>query len=175
MNLTSRLLVCLFLLPLSVVCQERITRIMAGPLDDSHSRIVVAFMGVTGDSSKLQSLIVTTNRAKNKNDLPTEYLVDLTTTTRSLASGAKKQKILVFSWDKSGEREVKCGGGKWTKQSASPEIDNIVEVVKAVVSKSPRDVKEATEFTLPQDLEQKLISILEGLETSNLQCVRTGS
>src|SRR5687767_10136350 len=110
MSLTLRLLVCLCLLPLSVICQERTAKIIAGPSADGQYRIAVAFMGATDNSYKLQSLFVTVNRAKNKNELPTEYYVDLTTTTRSLASGTKKQKILVFRWGKSGEMEVKCEG-----------------------------------------------------------------
>ena len=148
---------------------------MAGPSEDGQFRIAVAFMGATDDSYKLQSFFVTVNRTKNKNELPTEYYVDLTTTTRSLESGTKKQKILVFRWRKSGEIEVKCEGGKWSKQAAQPEIDKIVEVVKAVVQNSPRDAKEPVDFTLPEELEQKVISILDGLETSTLQCVRNGS
>ncbi len=175
MNLISRSLLCLCLLPLSAICQERNAKIMAGPIDGGQVRIAVAFMGATEDSYKLQSLIVTVNRPKNKSEMPSEYYVDLTTTTRSLASGAKKQKILVFRWDKSGEMEVKCEGGKWSKHAAQPEIDKIVEVVKAVVQAAPRDAKEPVDFTLQKELEEKVVSILDSLETSNLQCVRTGS
>jgi hypothetical protein len=173
MRLILRLLICLCLLPLTALSQERTTKVTAGPIDDQF-RVAVVFMAVIDDSYKLQSLFVTVNRVKNKNELPTEYYVDLTTTTRSLASGSKKQKILIFRWGKSGEMEVKCEGGKWAKQSAGPEIDKIVEIVKAVVKNAPRDAKEPVEFTLPEELEQKVISILDGLETSNLQCVRTG-
>ena len=151
------------------------TKITAGPIDGGQFRIAIAFMGATEDSYKLQSLFVTVNRTKNRNELPTEYYVDLTTTTRSLETGTKKQKILVFRWGKATEREVKCEGGKWSKQAAGPEIDKIVEIVKAVVQSAPRDAKEPGDFTLPTELEQNVISILEGLETSNLQCVRTGS
>ena len=163
------------LLPLTALCQQRIVKTMAGPNDDGSFRIAVAFMDATDDSYKLQSLMVTVNRTKNKNELPTEYFVDLTTTTRSLTTGAKNQKILVFRWEKVGEREVKCDGGKWAKQAADPGIDKIVETVKAVVKSSPRDAKEPVDFILPKELEQSLSSILEGLETSKLQCVRTGS
>lgn len=169
-----RLLVCLCFLPLTALCQERITKIMAGA-SEGQFRVMVTFMGTTDDSYKLQTLIVTVNRVKNKNDLPTEYYVDLTTTTRSLATGSKKQKILVFRWGKSGDMEVKCEGGKWEKLPAGPEIDKIVEIVKAVVQNSPRDAKDPVEFTLPLELEQKVVSILDGLKTSNLKCVRNGS
>ena len=175
MKLISRLIFCLFLLPATALCQERITKISAGAIDDDQFRIAVAFMQAGDDSYKLQSLFVTVNRTKNKSDLPTEYLVDLTTTTRNLGTGTKKQKILVFRWGKSGEREVKCEGGKWSKQTPAPEIDKIVEIVKGVVQASPRDAVGPIEFTLPDDLQQKVISILDALETSSLQCVRTGT
>ena len=175
MYLISRLLVCLLFLPIVAFSQQRTAQIMAGPFEGDQFRIAVAFMGVTDDSYKLQSLIVTVNRTKNKSELPTEYYVDLTTTTRSLASGAKKQKILVFRWGKSGEIKVKCEGGKWSKQVSEPEIDNIIDIVKTVVQNSPRDTKEPIEFNLPNELQEKVIAILDGLETSYLQCVRSGS
>ena len=175
MSLILRLLVCLCLLPVTALCQESITKITAGPIDDGQFRIAIVFMDAADDSYKLQSLFVTVNQAKKKNELPTEYHVDLTTTTRNLATGTKKQKILVFRWGKSSEREVKCEGGKWSKQAAALEIDKIVEIVKAVVHNAPRDAKEPVDFTLPKELQQQVIFILDGLETSNLQCVRTGS
>ena len=175
MTLISRLLLCLFLLPLTAICQERIVKIMGGPSDDGDFRIAVTFMSATDDSYKLQSLIVSVNRTKNKTELPTEYYVDLTTTVRQIDTGDKKQKIFVFRWGKSGEREVKCDGGSWSKLAAGPEIDKIVEVVKAVVQTSPRDAAGPVEFTLPKELEKKAVAILDGLETSTLQCVRTGS
>lgn len=166
---------CLLFLPILAFSQQRTAQTMAGPFESDQFRIAVAFMGLTDDSYKLQSLIVTVNRTKNKSELPTDYYVDLTTTTRSLASGAKKQNILVFRWEKSGEIKVKCEGGKWSKQAAEPEIDKIIEVVKAVVQNSPRDAKEPIEFNLPKELQEKVIAILNGLETSNLQCVRSGA
>src|SRR5215203_1934276 len=110
----------------------------------------VAFIAINDDSYKLQSLIITVNRTKNK-------------------------KILGFRWGKSGEMEVECEGGKWSKQEAGPEINKIVDMVKAVVQNSPRDAKEPVDFTLPKELEQNVNSILDGLETSTLQCIRTGS
>ena len=148
-------------------------KVMAGPNEDGQFRIAVAYIAAGGNTYKLQSLIVTVNRVKNKSDLPTEYLVDLTTTTRQLESGAKKQNILIFRWGKSGQIETKCEGGKWTKQTGEPVINNIIEVVKAVVQSAPRDAKEPVDFTLPPELGPKVVSILDDLETSKLQCVRT--
>ena len=175
MSLISRSLLCLLFLPVAAFSQQWNAKIMAGPYEDDQFRIALAFMGVTDDSYKLQSLIITVNRAKNKSELPTEYYVDLTTTVRSLASGAKKQKILVFRWGKSGEIKVKCEGGKWSEQAPGPEIDKIVEIVKAVVQNAPRDTKEPVDFNLPGELQEKVIAILNGLETSKLQCVRSGA
>jgi hypothetical protein len=175
MFLICRLLLCLLFLPVVSFSQQRTAKVMAGPFEDDQFRIAVAFMGVTDDSYKLQSLIVTVNRTENKSELPTEYYVDLTTTTRSLASGAKKQKILVFRWGKSGEMKVKCEGGTWSELAPEPEINKIVEIVKAVVENAPRDTKEPVDFNLPAELQEKVIAILNGLETSKLQCVRSGA
>ena len=85
MYLIPRLLVCLSFLTVAAFSQQRTAKIMAGPYEGGQVRIAVAFMGVTEDAYKLQSLIVTVNRTKNKSELPTDYYVDLTTTTRSLA------------------------------------------------------------------------------------------
>ena len=164
---------CVCFLPLAALGQERMAKVMAGSNEDGQFRVAVAFMVAADDTYKLQSLIVTVNRVKNKNELPTEYLVDLTTTTRQVQSGAKKQKVLILRWGKSGQIEAKCEGGKWSKQAAEPGINNIIEIVKAVVQSAPRDANEPIDFTLPSELEQKVVTILNDLETSNLQCVRT--
>ena len=108
--------------------------------------------------------------------MPNLFYVDLTSTVRSPATGDKKQKILVLRWEKSGDIEVKCEGGKWVKETTGSELDKIVKTVKAVVQNAPLDTKgNPVEFTIPKDLEQKVISILNGLETSALKCVRDGN
>ena len=72
--------------------------------------------------------------------------------------------------------EVKCEGGKFVKETAGSELDKIVEMVKAVVRNAPLDTKgDPVEFTLPKDVEQRVISILNSLDTSTLKCVRDGS
>ena len=174
MRFILMLLVCLCFVPVAALGQERVTKGMAGPSDDKF-RVLVSFIAMTEDSYKLQSLIIDVNRAKDKKEQPTFFYVDLTTTVRSLTTGEKKQRILVLRWGKSTEIEVKCEGGKWAKQKLGPEIDKIVETVKAVIQNSPLDAKKAVEITLSQDVEQKVTSILNGLETSDAACIRSGS
>jgi|GEM_PF-2588337 len=174
MNLILMLLVFMCIAPAAALGQERIVKTMAGPSDGGF-RVLISFVAITADSYKMQSLIIDVNRVKDKKDQPTSFYVDLTSTLRSLATGEKKQRILVLRWDKSGEIEVKCEGGKWAKQKAGPEIDAIVETVKMAVQHLPLDAKKASEITLPPEVEQKATSILNALETSNAECIRGGT
>jgi len=117
---------------------------------------------------------------KNKKEQQTSNQADLTSTVRSIATGQKKQKILVLRWGKSGDIEVKCEGGKWAKQTAGPEIDDILKMVTDVLQKAPLDAREPVEFSLPTDLEQEIVSILNNLETTELNtdslpCYYSGS
>ena len=171
MRFTLKLLACLCFFPITALCQEKITKMVAGPRGDQF-RIIVAFTAVTDDSMNTQTLIVDVNQVRKKNEQPTSFYVDLTSTLRSLTTGAKHQKILVIRWEKSGDVEVKCEGGKWAKETPGAELDNIVEIVKAVVQNAPLDTKgDPVEFTIPKNLEQKVISILNSLDTSTLKCV----
>ncbi|MEP6848811.1 MAG: hypothetical protein ABI999_08130 [Acidobacteriota bacterium] len=61
------------------------------------------------------------------------WMLGETSTMRSLTTGDKRQKILVIRWEKSSDVEVKCDGGKFVKETTGPELDTIVEMVKAVV------------------------------------------
>ena len=174
MRLILKLIMCLCLLPATAMCQEKITKMMAGPRGDQF-RIIVAFIDVTDDSMNTQTLIVDVDQVKKKSDQPTSFYVDLTSIRRSLTTGDKKQKILVIRWEKTGEVEVKCEGGKWAKETTGPELDKIIDIVKAVVQNAPLDNKgDAVEFTIPKSLEQKVISVLNSLESSGLTCVRNG-
>src|SRR4051812_45629286 len=124
--------------------QEVMTKTMAGPNGD-HFRIIVTFLSVVSeDSMRLQSFILDIDRVK-KNQQPTSFYLDLTTTDRNLTTGAKKQKILVQRWKTSGDVEVKCEGAKWIKQSSDPEFDRISETVRAVIQIAPLDAKETKE------------------------------
>lgn len=174
MRVTLKLLLSLFILSGTALCQERIAKLVAGP-NDAQFRVVVAYMAPTETQFNMQSLIIDVNPVKNKKDLPTSYYVDITTTTRNLETGEKKQRILVIRWEKAGDVEVKCEGGRWTKENTGAELDSIVEVVKAVVQSSPLDAKKMTEFTLTKTVENKVTDLLNNLEKSKLQCVRTGS
>jgi hypothetical protein len=140
MRLILKLLVALCLLPMTVLCQEKITKMMAGPKGDQFG-VVLAFIEVTDESFKTQTLIIDVNPVKTKKELPTAFHVDLTSTVRSATTGAKHQKILVIRWEKSGDVEVKCEGGKWANETPGAELDNIVEIVKAVVQNAPLDTK----------------------------------
>ena len=175
MRTILKVLIFLSVLPGTAMCQEKVTKMMAGPRGDQF-RIVVALIAVTDTSMNTKSLIVDVNQVKKKSEQPTSFYVDLTATQRSLGTGDKKQKILVIRWEKSGDVEVKCEGGKFVKETTGPELDKIMEMVKAVVQSAPLETRgDAVEFTIPKDLEQKLISILDGLDTSTLKCVRDGS
>ena len=147
---------------------------MAGPAGEDQYRILVAFMGALNDSYRLQSFILDINRVK-KNEEPSSFYLDLTTTDRNLATGEKKQKILVQRWKSPSDIEVKCEGGRWTKQSPGPEINEIIETVRSVIRIAPLDAKDAKEFDLPKAVAQKITDLLNGLRTSKLQCVREGS
>ena len=173
MRLIIKLLICLCLLPASVLCQERIQKVMVGPVND-QTRIVVSFIEEPSDETYLlQTMIINLDAVKNKKEQPSAFFVDLTSTVRNLSSGEKKQKILLLQWKKSGAIELKCDG-KWVKQETpGASIEKIAEVTKSVIQSVPLDAKTPTEATLPQDVEQKVISILNSLQTENLPCLRS--
>ena len=170
MRLIIKLLLCLCLMPAGALCQERIRKVMVGPKDD-QVRIVVAFIEPSQDSYIMQSMIIDLNPVKNRNEQPSSFQVDLTSTVRSLSTGEKKQKILLLRWKKAGEIELKCNG-KWLKQDTMLAVNNIVEAAKVVIQSVPVDAKAPTEATLTQEVEQKVTSILNALDTEKLPCLR---
>jgi hypothetical protein len=172
MRLMMKLLVCLCLVPVAASGQERIRKFMVGPKDD-QVRVVIAFAEPSEEGYKLQSMIIDLTPVKDKKEQPAAVHVDLTSTVRSLATGAKKQKILILRWNKAGELELKCAG-QWKKQEAVASIEKIVTTTKAVIGAVPLDAKAPTEVTLPKDLEQKISSILDSLFTEDLPCLRDG-
>src|SRR5829696_1271360 len=136
MRLIVKLLMCLCLLPASVLCQERIRQVMVGPSND-QTRIVVAFIEPSAETYTMQSMIINLDAVKNKKEQPSAFFVDLTSTVRNLSSGAKKQKILLLQWKKSGAIELKCDG-KWVKQDkVEAAIEKIVEATKSVIQSVP--------------------------------------
>lgn len=170
MRLIMKLLLCLFLLPASVFCQERITNVMVGPRDD-QTRIVAAFVEPTEDALKTQSMIIDLAPIKTSKEQPAAVLVDLTSTVRSLATGEKKQKILQLRWQKNGEVEFKCEG-KWKKQTADAATNKIVEAATALFQIIPLNTKKPTQIDLPKDVEQKILSVFDSLTTENFSCLR---
>lgn len=174
MRLIFGLMVCLCIFSGTALCQEQMTKMMAGPSGDTF-RVLVSFIAITDDTYNMQSMIIDVDPVKNNTQTPTSYYADLTATVRSMETGEKKQRILVLRWGRSGEVEVKCEGGKWARQTTGPELDKIVETIKAVIQNAPLDTKKAIEFTLPKAVGQNVIAVLNGLETSKLICVRAGN
>ena len=170
MRLIIKLLLCLCLVSATALSQERIRKVMVGTNGD-ETRIVIAFMEPAQEMYRLQSMIIDMTPVKNRNEQPSSVHVDLTSTDRSLATGEKKQKILLLRWTKAGELELKCDG-KWVKHDTGAAIDKIVETTKAVIQSVPVDAKAPTEVTLPQELEQKVSLILNSLYTENIPCLR---
>ena len=171
MRLLIKLLVCLCLLPASTFSQERIRKMTVGPNND-RIRIVVAFIEPSQEAYSMQSMIIDVDSVKNGKEQPSSFQVDLTSTVRSLSTGEKRQKILLLRWKKTGEIELKCDG-KWIKRDVGSMMDKIVEATKAVIQSVPLDAKSPTEFTLSQELEQKVSAILNSLNTEDFQCLRS--
>jgi hypothetical protein len=165
-----KLLLYVSLIPASVFSQDQIKKVMVGPAGNSI-RVVAAFIEPSQESIKTQSMIIDVNAVKNKTERPSFYQVDLTSTVRSLSTGDKNQKILILRWKKDGEIEFKCEG-KWEKKSAGAAIDRIVETTKAVIQSVPLDKEAPSEVTLPEEVEKKISSIFNTLDTESLPCSR---
>ena len=170
MRLIMKLLLCLCLLPAGAFCQERITNVMVGPKDD-QTRIVAAFVEPTEETFKMQSMIIDISPIKNNKDQPASVFVDLTSTIRNLSTGEKKQKILQLRWQKTGEVEVKCDG-KWKKQTAGAATTKIIEAASALFQIMPLNTKNPTKLDLPENVEQKILSVLDSLTTETFPCLR---
>jgi hypothetical protein len=173
MRLIKPLLICFCFFVGTALSQERITQVKVGPYDNG-TRIVVAFVESTETSYKMQSMIVDFGQVKSRKEQPASFQVDLTSTVRALSTGAKQQKILVLRWKKPGDFELKCDG-KWVKQEASPMLTNIVDVTQTLIDNVPVDAKKPTDATLPQDVEQKIISLLNSLDTQKYPCLRSAN
>jgi hypothetical protein len=170
MRLIINLLICLCLLPATTTAQERIRKAMVGPNGD-QIRIVYTVTEILPEGYKLQSMIIDMSRVKNSNEDPSSVSVDLTSTVRSLSTGAKKQKILVLRWKKTGELEFKCDGN-WTKQEMGAVVDKIQETTKSVIQSFPLNTKTPTEVSVTSELEQKLSLVFDSLNTAALPCLR---
>jgi hypothetical protein len=171
MRLLVKLLICLCLTSASTFSQERVRKVMVGPNDDGI-RIVVAFIEPSQEAFSMQSMIIDLESIKNKKEQPASFQVDLTSTVRSLSTGEKRQKILLMRWKKTGEIELKCDG-KWVKRDVGSAMDKIIEATKAVIQSAPLDAKGPTEFTLSQEVEQKVSAVLNALDTEDFPCLRS--
>jgi hypothetical protein len=155
--------------PASLFGQDMIHQVMVGP-NNGQVRIVVAFIEPSEKEYKMQSMIIDLKPDKKKEQAET-FQVDLTSTIRSLSTGEKKQKILILRLEKSDKLQLKCDG-KWQKKDADPAIDQIIEAVKTVIQNVPLDSKEKTEVNLSDEVEQKVLSVLNSLDTEELPCLR---
>lgn len=173
MRLIIKLLVCLCLLPAGVLCQQgRIQQTMVGPKGDQY-RIIVAVVETSPDLFTMQSMIISLDTVKDKKELPDAFFVDLTSTVRKLSASGKNQKILLLQSKKPGAIELKCDG-KWVKQDkVEVSIEKIAEVIKTIIRSVPLDAKAPTEVKLPPEIEQKVFSVLDSLQTESLPCLRS--
>lgn len=170
MRLVIKLFVCLALVSVNAMGQERIRKFMAGPNGD-QIRVVIALTDVLEDGYKFQSMIIDMSRIKNASEQPSFVQVDLTATVRSLVTRAKQQKSFIIRWNKAGQIELKCDG-KWTKHDTSPGIEKIRAVTKSVIENIPLDAKTPTDVTLSPQLEQEASSILDALKPADFPCLK---
>lgn len=170
MLLTIKLTLCLCFLTATVFSQDRIRKSMVGPHDD-QTRVVIAFTDILEDGYRLQSMIIDVTPAKDRKEDPSAVQLDLTSTVRSLSTGAKKQKILILRWKKSGELEIRCDG-KWTRHEIGPPLENVVATTKMIIQSLPSNTKTPTEFTISPEVERKISSIFESLNAQSVPCLR---
>ena len=119
----------------------------------------------------MQSVILDTEQVKQGKQ-PSWFMVDLTTTTRNLDTDDKKQKFLLLRWTPNAGIEAQCTQG-WVKSSGA-EIDKIMEASRALYQLAPVQAQQPAQLQLPKDVEQKLSSVLNSLETSKMQCIQDG-
>jgi hypothetical protein len=160
----------LLLFSVGVLSQDRIQQIMVGPAEDKF-RVVIAFIDPTEDSFKMQSLIVDFDKPKDKNDLPTTFKIDVTSTVRSLATGEKKQKILILQVKNSTEIQFKCDG-KYIKKDSTPNTDKLIETVKAILKTLPLDSKKPTAVKLSKETEANADLVFKSVNTEEFPCLR---
>ena len=170
MRLIVKLTLCLCFLMATVFSQDRIRKSMVGPHDD-QTRVVIAFTDLLEDGYRLQSMIIDLTPAKDRKEEPSAIQLDLTSTVRSLSTGAKKQKILILRWKKSEELEIRCDG-KWTKHEVGLALENVVATTKMIIQTLPLNTKTPTEFTISPEVEQKISSIFDSLNNQNVPCLR---
>src|SRR5262249_4285942 len=170
MRFKLRLLVCLCCLTGVSYGQDSLRNAMVGPFGD-QTRIVIALTDPTPDGYRLQSMIIDMTPLKKAGAEPSEVHLDLTSTVRSLSTGAQQQKILILRWKKSGDIEVKCDG-EWKKQESSESLQNVMANTKTVIQRVPQGSKSPTNFDLSSDLEQTILALFESLNVKAYPCLR---
>lgn len=171
MKLLINVLFCLFILPLSVFCQEKIQKFMIGPNGD-QTRIVLSFVEMAENDFKMQSMIIDLDAIKDKNEKPKSVTVDLTSTVRSIGAGLKKnRKILLIRWNKNEEIEMKCDDN-WAKKESDSAAQKIIETTKAVIQNVPLSSKESIDISLPDEIVKKVEAVLESMKPVNFSCLR---
>ena len=159
-----------FLSALLVHAQD-VTQVIAGP-NGGQFRVVATFIPQTPeDTWKMQSIILDTPTVK-QGQQPSWFMVDLTTTTRNLDTDVKKQKFLLIRWTPSAGIEAQCTQG-WVKSSGG-DIDKIMDAVRSLYQLAPVETRQPVQLQLTKDVEQKLTSVLNSLETSKTPCVQDG-
>lgn len=160
-----------FLFSVSVLSQDRIQQIMVGPAENAF-RVVIAFIEPTEESFKTSSLIVDFVKPKDKNDIPTTFKIDITSTVRSLATSEKKQKILILLVKNSTEIQFKCDG-KYVKKDSTPNTGKLIETVKAILKFLPLDTTKPTNVKLTKEIEDKVDSVFKSINTEEFPCLRS--
>lgn len=170
MKAAFKLLVFVLFLPLSVLCQEKISKTAVGPNGDQY-RFVIAFVETDETSFKMQSMIIDITPIKSNQDTPKTVFLDLTATVRDLGKGTKMQKILQMRWNKNDKLKIKCDG-KWAEKPTEIETTAIIETVKSVIRSLPIKTEPASEVTLSPEIEKKIIAVVDSMNGSTLPCLR---
>ena len=66
---------------------------------------------------------------------------------------------------------MKCDG-KWTKKESDSATQKIIETTKTVIQNIPLDKKEATEFSLSDEIIEKIEAVLDSMKPENFSCLR---
>lgn len=170
MKLVFKALVCLFILPLSVFCQEKIQKFVVGANGD-QTRIILAFIELTEEKYKTESMIIDLTSIKDGKEKPKSVTVDLTSTVRSLSTRKKDQKVLLIRWNAKEEIEMRCDGN-WTKKESDSAAQKIIETTKSIIQNVPLNSKEGIEISLPDEIVKKIESVLTSLKTENFSCLK---
>lgn len=170
MKLLFNALICLFVLPLGIFCQQTIQKFAVGPNGD-QTRIVLTFVEMATSDFKMESMIIDLNAIKDGKEKPKSVTVDLTSTVRSLGARRKDQKVLLIRWNDKDEIEMKCNDN-WTKKESDSAAQKIIEATKSVIQNVPLNSKESVEITLPDEIVKKVEAVLDSLKQEKFSCLR---